>query len=343
MACLSKINSVIGKPIRCDDLTLSMSRVPFARVMIEVNLSNDLPCLTSLSMLDGTIIKQRVIYEYKPRFCSFYCITGHTSNVCQKLHSGVEDTSASGMIKQASDLSSSTDDIGQATGDCCLNPVGVHDYNVINLFDPVAAGHIVLNREVSEKCDTNCRDLSPKLATHHASSGNVITLSDDSSRSDTTRNGKLEISPIAKFTYTTRSKGLPPVLDHGIPSGKSQRKSRLKILVSCSGLGAYVGFDGMLVVFFSNLPGGCWSFLGSFMVFAHDGILGFLVTDYALLWFRLFMLCFMYSRSLFPISIMFSLFVSCCLGLLLVCCWLLLGSAALFLSSVLLGCGSLFP
>jgi hypothetical protein len=101
-ACLSKISSVIGKPIRCDDLTLSMSRVSFARVMIEVNLSDDLPRSISLSMPDGTIIKQRVIYEYKPQFCSICCIPGHTSNVCQKLNSGAEDTSGSGMIKQAS-------------------------------------------------------------------------------------------------------------------------------------------------------------------------------------------------------------------------------------------------
>ena len=97
-----------------------------------------------------------------------------------------------------------------------------------------------------------------------------------------------------------------------------------------------MGFDGMLVVFFSSLLGGCWSFSGSFLVFVHDGILGFLVADYALLWFRLFMLCFMSSGSLFLVSVMSSLFASYCLGLLLVCCWLLLGSATLFLSSVLL-------
>jgi hypothetical protein len=40
--------------------------VSFARVMIEVNLSNNLPCSISLSIPDDIIIKQRVIYEYKP-------------------------------------------------------------------------------------------------------------------------------------------------------------------------------------------------------------------------------------------------------------------------------------
>jgi hypothetical protein len=124
-ACLSKISSVIGKHIRCDDLTLSMSRVSFARVMVEVTLTDDLPHSISLSMPDGTIINQKVIYEYKPRFCSFCCITGHTSNVCQKLNSCAEGTSTSGKLKRASGLPSPADDIVQDTGDSYLHPVGV--------------------------------------------------------------------------------------------------------------------------------------------------------------------------------------------------------------------------
>ncbi|KAJ7013945.1 hypothetical protein NC653_003537 [Populus alba x Populus x berolinensis] len=111
----------------CDDLTLFMSRVSPARVMIELNLSANLPRFISLSMLDGTIIKQRVIDEYKPQFCSICCMPGHTSNVCQKLNSSTKDTSAFGMIKQASTSppSSSAEDNGQPSGDCCPNLLGV--------------------------------------------------------------------------------------------------------------------------------------------------------------------------------------------------------------------------
>ena len=57
-ACLPKISNVIDKPIRCDDLTLSMSQVSFAKVMIEVDLSVDLPRSISLSMPDRTIISK---------------------------------------------------------------------------------------------------------------------------------------------------------------------------------------------------------------------------------------------------------------------------------------------
>jgi len=146
---------------------------------------------------------------------------------------------------------------GQPTGDRWPNPLGVvsesreairggqvkpklspqhdtspqHEYNVIGSFEPAAAVHTVLNREVTERCEATCRELPPQHATHHASGGNVITLSDDSSGSDTIGNEKPEtVSFVAKRNYMTRSKGLHPLNDigHGILLGKSRRKSRLK-------------------------------------------------------------------------------------------------------------------
>ncbi|KAL9380798.1 hypothetical protein Peur_026455 [Populus x canadensis] len=128
-ACLSKISSVIGKVIRCDDLTLSMFWVFFARVMIEVDLLADLPCSVNLSMPDGTIIKQRVIYEYMLKICSYCCMLGHTSNACQKLNTGVEDSPTSRMVKRAHVSPSSSSDeavavnpvISQPSGDACPN------------------------------------------------------------------------------------------------------------------------------------------------------------------------------------------------------------------------------
>ena len=250
-ACLSKISSVIGKHIRCDDLTLSMSRVSFARVMVEVHLIDDLPHSISLSMPDGTIINQKVIYEYKPRFCSFCCITGHTSNVCRKLNPGAEGSPASGKLKRASDLRSPAEDIGQDTGDYGLQPVELasgsrealqevksklspspdvstqHASNAIGPCDSAAAVPVVLNRENSENSDTPRREHPHQLAP-----SNVITLSDDSSGSDTTAKGNSESSPIAKFTYITRSKALPFVLGPGTPTGKRRKKSRMTAVVA---------------------------------------------------------------------------------------------------------------
>ena len=100
-ACLSKISNVISKPIRCDDLTLSMSQVNFARVMIKVDLSANLPRSINLSMPDGTIIKQWVIHKYMLKFCSHCCMPGHTSIACQKLNTGAEDSPTLKMVKRA--------------------------------------------------------------------------------------------------------------------------------------------------------------------------------------------------------------------------------------------------
>jgi len=128
-ACLSKISSVIGKTIRCDDLTLSMSRVSFARFTIEVDLLAELPRSVNLSMPYGTIIKKRVIYEYMLKFCSHWCMPGHTSTACQKLNTGVEDSPTSGMVKRAHVSPSGSSNeaaavnpvISQPSGDPCPN------------------------------------------------------------------------------------------------------------------------------------------------------------------------------------------------------------------------------
>ncbi|KAJ6907499.1 hypothetical protein NC651_018036 [Populus alba x Populus x berolinensis] len=170
-----------------------MSRVSFARVMVEVTLTNDLPCSIRLSMPDGTIINQKVIYEYKPRFCSNCRIAGHTTNVYQKLHLGAEGG-------EKPKLSSQHDDSTQ------------YDYDAIGDSDAV---HMVLYRETSNKFFTTYSDLPSPLALHTTSSGTIITISDDSSGFDSIAKGNPEFSSIAKFTYRTLSKDMPSAIGHG--------------------------------------------------------------------------------------------------------------------------------
>ena len=88
-----------------------MSRVSFTRVMVEVTLTNDLPRSIRLSMPYGTIVNQKVIYKYKPRFYANCRLPSHTTNVCQKLHLGAEDNNAYEIMK--TDLGSPADDIDQ--------------------------------------------------------------------------------------------------------------------------------------------------------------------------------------------------------------------------------------
>jgi len=52
--CLSKIASMIGKPVHCDDLTTQMTRVSYARVLIEVDLLSNLPSFVNVILPIGT-------------------------------------------------------------------------------------------------------------------------------------------------------------------------------------------------------------------------------------------------------------------------------------------------
>ena len=66
---LSKISSLIGKPIQCDRLTATKSRISYARVLIEVDLREDLPSSVEIGLPNGLFIEQPVIFESLPQFC----------------------------------------------------------------------------------------------------------------------------------------------------------------------------------------------------------------------------------------------------------------------------------
>jgi len=82
--CLSKIASVIGKPIQSDQLTPTMSRISYARVLVELDLLDDLIHSVDILLPNGTALTQRVIYETLPRFCKHCKVLGHATGVCSK-------------------------------------------------------------------------------------------------------------------------------------------------------------------------------------------------------------------------------------------------------------------
>nr|XP_034911042.1 uncharacterized protein LOC118046314 [Populus alba] len=82
--CLSKISSVIGKPIQCDQLTSTMSRISYARVLVELDLLDDLIHSVDIILPNGTSLTQTVIYETLPRFCRHCKVLGHAIGVCSK-------------------------------------------------------------------------------------------------------------------------------------------------------------------------------------------------------------------------------------------------------------------
>ncbi|KAL9400736.1 hypothetical protein Peur_004585 [Populus x canadensis] len=56
--CLSKLASVIGKPIHCDNSTTNMTRLSYARVLIEVDLLGDLPSSVNVVLPNSSNLAQ---------------------------------------------------------------------------------------------------------------------------------------------------------------------------------------------------------------------------------------------------------------------------------------------
>jgi len=82
--CLTKLSSMLGKPIHCDTPTASMTRLSYARVLIEVDMLIDLPSSINLVLPNGSTLTQQVMFESLPRLCKTCRIIGHTVSTCNK-------------------------------------------------------------------------------------------------------------------------------------------------------------------------------------------------------------------------------------------------------------------
>ena len=82
--CLSKLASVLGKPIQSDKLIATKERVSYARVLVEVDLLADLRSSINVTLPNGNTLIQRVIYETLPKFCKHCKVLGHSTRVCSK-------------------------------------------------------------------------------------------------------------------------------------------------------------------------------------------------------------------------------------------------------------------
>ena len=85
--CLSKLASVIGKPVHTDSPTSSMTRLSYARVLIEIDLFAALPSLIDITLPNGVSKAQEVVYESLPRFCKQCKTLGHSTSACNSASS----------------------------------------------------------------------------------------------------------------------------------------------------------------------------------------------------------------------------------------------------------------
>ncbi|KAJ6968341.1 hypothetical protein NC653_036330 [Populus alba x Populus x berolinensis] len=69
--CLSKLSSIIGKPIHCDIPTANMSRLFYARIMIEVDLLQELPNAIQVVLPNGRLSLNRSLMNPSPVAINF--------------------------------------------------------------------------------------------------------------------------------------------------------------------------------------------------------------------------------------------------------------------------------
>ncbi|XP_059290257.1 uncharacterized protein LOC132043810 [Lycium ferocissimum] len=74
---LSQISSVLGNPLFADECTNKVERISFARVLVEIDITRELPKKITVLDLKGRTFAQRVDYDWEPLYCSQYLMVGH--------------------------------------------------------------------------------------------------------------------------------------------------------------------------------------------------------------------------------------------------------------------------
>lgn len=74
---LNKIGSLIGIPLVTDECTAYKLRVSYARILVEVDITQKLIEEITIKDLDGKKIHQQIEYEWRPKFCEKCQKVGH--------------------------------------------------------------------------------------------------------------------------------------------------------------------------------------------------------------------------------------------------------------------------
>ncbi|KAL9371953.1 hypothetical protein Peur_037093 [Populus x canadensis] len=141
-------------------------------------------------MSDGTTINQRVVYEFLSKLCSYCHMPGHSSSACLNLDIGTEDLPTPALAKRADVSPSPSEDVAEPFP---------------SVSCPIA-GAVTRNREVDRR--RKKEKLPPRDATSDLPVLSSPSNSEDSSGSDSSRNGKpRNVPPDPRFN---KSKGRYP-------------------------------------------------------------------------------------------------------------------------------------
>ncbi|XP_062114042.1 uncharacterized protein LOC133825062 [Humulus lupulus] len=82
--CLSALVSTIGKPLLVDKFTKERSRVQFARVLVEMEITDNPPRSFQFINEYGQVVEQSIEYEWLPTKCKSCSGFGHSMAECRK-------------------------------------------------------------------------------------------------------------------------------------------------------------------------------------------------------------------------------------------------------------------
>lgn len=78
---MGKIGSILGKPIVTDECTAQRLRISYARMLVEIDITQEMPKEVTIADNEGHELIQAVEYEWKPKYCGKCKKFGH---VCEK-------------------------------------------------------------------------------------------------------------------------------------------------------------------------------------------------------------------------------------------------------------------
>ncbi|XP_058734017.1 uncharacterized protein LOC131605709 [Vicia villosa] len=74
---LNKIGSALGIPLVTDECTANKLRVSYARILVEMDITKELPAEITIRDRDGNKLQQAIEYEWKPLYCNRCHKPGH--------------------------------------------------------------------------------------------------------------------------------------------------------------------------------------------------------------------------------------------------------------------------
>ena len=81
---MSRVGSTLGVPLFADACTSQQLRISFARLLIEMDITQPLPTEIQVEDASGNNYTQPVVYEWKPPFCASCNKVGHNCSQAQK-------------------------------------------------------------------------------------------------------------------------------------------------------------------------------------------------------------------------------------------------------------------